>query len=149
VRVGTAGGDSGEDLQSVTVTARHRGTLAVVGSLVVATAFGAVERSLSLQHSDFLAAVGSLTAPWLLLPFLVGTARPRREGLRCWGSHCVWLAIGACSAGAETGGDFGGHLTPDRIVSYLGNFGLSHLPVLLGAAVTDRGLAGPGCRPSP
>ena len=118
------------------MTARHRGTLAVVGSLAVAAAFGAVERSLSLQHSAFLAAVGGLTAPWLLLPFLVGTARPRREGTALLGLACVWLAIGVCSAGAETGGDFGGQLTPDRIVSYLGNFGLSHLPVLVGAAVS-------------
>ena len=135
VRLGAAGGDSVEDGPFVGVTARYRTALAVVGSLAVAAAFGAVEQLLSLQHSSFLAAVGGMTAPWLLLPFLVGVVRPRREGNALLGLACLWLAIGACSAGAETGGDFTGHLTPGRVLSYLGAFGLSHLPVLLGAAV--------------
>ena len=108
----------------------------MVGWLAAAAAFGAVEQWLSLQHSSFLAAVGGMTAPWLMLPFLVGVVRPRHEGNALLGLACVWLAIGACSAGAETGGDFTGQLTPERAVSYLGAFGLSHLPVLLGAAVS-------------
>jgi hypothetical protein len=116
--------------------ATYRVTLAAVGPLVVAVLFGAVERLLSLGHSPLLGAVAGMTAPWLLLPFLVGAARPRREGNALLGIACVWLAIVACSAGAETGGDLIGHLTPARFLGYFGAFGLSHLPVLLGAAVS-------------
>jgi DNA-binding beta-propeller fold protein YncE len=134
--MGAAGGDSIEDGPFVSVTARYRTALVVLGSLAAAAAFGAVEQLLSLQHSSFLAAVGGMTAPWLMLPFLVGVVRPRREGNALLGLACVWLAIGACSAGAETGGDFTGHLTPGRAVSYVGAFALSHLPVLLGATVS-------------
>ena len=132
MRAGTAGGDSVE----VTTGAAYRTALAAVGPLAAAVAFGTAERLLSLEHSSFLAAIGGLTAPWLLLPFLVGAARPRREGNALLGLACVWLAIVACSAGAETGGDLAGPLAPGRIVSYPGAFGLSHLPVLLGAAVS-------------
>jgi DNA-binding beta-propeller fold protein YncE len=132
VRVATAGGDSVE----VTTGAAYRTALAAVGPLVVAVAFGTAERLLSLEHSSFLASVGGLTAPWLLLPFVVGAARPRREGNAPLGLACVWLAIVACSAGAETGGDLSGHLTPERILSYPAAFGLSHLPVLVGASIS-------------
>jgi DNA-binding beta-propeller fold protein YncE len=132
VRVGTAGGDSVE----ATVSAAYRTALTALGPLVAAVAFGAAERLLSLEHSAFLGAVGGLTAPWLLLPFLVGAARSRREGNALLGFACVWLAIVACSAGAETGGDLAGPLTPGRILSYPAAFGLSHLPALLGASVS-------------
>jgi DNA-binding beta-propeller fold protein YncE len=119
------------------MTGTYRVSLTVAGALVAAVAFGTVEQLLSLQHSSaFLAAVGGMTAPWLLLPFLVGLAYPRREGNALLGLAAVWLAISAYSAGAEIGGDFTGDLTPGRIVSYLGAFGISHLPVLLGATVS-------------
>ena len=132
-----AGDDSAQGGPLNNATARYRATLTVVGPLAAATAFGTVEQVLSLQHSSsFLAAIGGLTAPWLLLPFLVGLAYPRREGSALLGLACVGLAIGACSAGAETGGDFAGHLIPGRVVGYLGAFGVSHLPGLLGAAVS-------------
>jgi hypothetical protein len=130
--VGTAGVDSVE----VTTSAAYRTALAAVGPLVAAVAFGTAERLLSLEHSSFLAAVGGLTAPWLLLPFLVGAARSRREGNALLGIACVWLAIVACSAGAESGGDLTGPLTPEQFLSYPGTFRLSHLPVLLGASVS-------------
>jgi DNA-binding beta-propeller fold protein YncE len=118
------------------MSAAYRTALAAVGPLAVAVAFGTAARLLSLEHSPFLGAVGGLTAPWLLLPFLVGAARPRREGNALLGLACVWLAIVACSAGAETGGGLTGPLTPERFLSYSGTFLLSHLPVLLGASVS-------------
>jgi hypothetical protein len=118
------------------MSAAYRTALAAVGPLAVAVAFGTAARLLTLEHSSFLAAVGGLTAPWLLLPFLVGAARPRREGNALLGIACVWLAIVACSAGAESGGGLTGPLTPERVLSYPGTFLLSHLPVLLGASVS-------------
>jgi DNA-binding beta-propeller fold protein YncE len=103
--------------------ARFRSALAVIGWLAVAAAgFGTAERWLSLQHSSFLAAVGGMTAPWLLLPFAVGAARPRRERNGRLGIAAVWLAILAYSAGAATGIDFTGRL-------------ISYLPALVPAAV--------------
>jgi DNA-binding beta-propeller fold protein YncE len=144
--VRAAGGDSVEDGPIASVTDRYRTTLAIVSSLLAAVAFGTVEQLLSLQHSSFLAAVGGLTAPWLLLPFLVGAACPRREGSALLGLAAVWLAIGACSAGAETGGDFTGQLTPGRVAGYLAAVGVSHLPVLLGAAASGPVYAALGHR---
>jgi DNA-binding beta-propeller fold protein YncE len=131
-----AGGAVRADGPFVNGADRYRTALAVAGLLGAAGAVGAIERALSLQHSPFPAAVGGMTAPWLLLPFLIGVFCPRREGTALLGLACVWLAIGAYSAGAETGGDFGGHLTAARFVSYCMAFGLSHLPALLGAAVS-------------
>jgi hypothetical protein len=43
---------------------------------------------------------------------------PRRAGAALLGLASVWLAIGAYSAGAETGGDFTGHLAPDGRAFY-------------------------------
>jgi DNA-binding beta-propeller fold protein YncE len=126
--------------------AAYRTALAAIGPLVAAVTFGTAVRLLSLEHSSFLAAVGGLTAPWLLLPFLVGAARSRRDGNALLGLACVWLAIVACAAGAETGGDLTGPLTPERILSYPAAFGLSHLPVLLGASVSGPVYAALGQR---
>jgi hypothetical protein len=136
VQGAAAVGDSGENGPSVRAGDRYRTALAVVGLLGAAGAFGALEHLLSLQRSPLPAAVGGMTAPWLALPFLVGVIYPRRAGAALLGLASVWLAIGAYSAGAETGGDFTGQLAFGRVDAYVGAFAISHLPVLLGAAVS-------------
>jgi hypothetical protein len=136
VQVAAPVGDSGANGPSVRAGDRYRTALAVVGLLGAAGAFGTLEHLLSMQHSPLPAAVGGMTAPWLALPFLVGVIYPRRAGAALLALASVWLAIGAYSAGAETGGDFTGHLAFGRVDAYAGAFAISHLPVLLGAAVS-------------
>ena len=114
MQVNAEGGDSAQAAAAPDRTGGYWTAVDLAGPLLAAATFGAAEQWLSLQRSPFLAALGGMTAPWLVLPFLVGASFRRRRGHVPLGLACAWLAVGACSAEAPTGGDFaGGHLTPD------------------------------------
>jgi len=67
--------------------------LAVVGVLVAAAAFGAVEQWAGTGHSAFVTALGGMAAPWLVLPFLVGASRASRGGARVHGFAVALVAV--------------------------------------------------------
>jgi len=87
-------GDSGA-AGDVTRPGRSRTAAPVVIALAAAVAFGAVDQYLGSLYSPFLTAVSGMSAPWLLLPFIVGACQPNRRRAVVLGLAVSWLAVGA------------------------------------------------------
>jgi len=75
-----------------------RDVSAVLGVLVAAAAFGMVEQWAGAQwagggRSGVVTALGGMTAPWLVLPFLAGASRASRRSARVLGSAVTLVAL--------------------------------------------------------
>jgi hypothetical protein len=67
----------------------------VVLVLLAAVVFGAVDQWIGGRYSPLLTAVSGMSAPWLLLPFLVGACQQERRPAAVLGLAASWLAVGA------------------------------------------------------
>ena len=98
---------------------------------MAAAVFGAVEQWAGAQNPPFVAALGGMSAPWLVLPFLVGASRASRRSALVLGFAVVLVAVaGFLAAGVGlvqtlTSG-------PSAVLWAM----LGHLPWLLGAMVS-------------
>jgi DNA-binding beta-propeller fold protein YncE len=105
--------------------------LAVLGVLVAAAAFGAVEQRARAEYPGFVTALGGMSAPWLALPFLAGASRASRRGALVLGFAVVLVAVVgflAVSAGLVQTFTSG----PSAVLWAM----LGQLPWLLGAVVS-------------
>jgi len=71
---------------------RWRATALVLGA---AFAFGALDQYIGSLYSQFGTAVSGMSAPWLLLPFVVGTLQPSRVRAAWLGLAATWPAVAA------------------------------------------------------
>jgi Family of unknown function (DUF6518) len=111
--------------------ARFRDASVVLGVLVVAAVFGAVEQWAGAGHPAFVTALGGMSAPWLFLPFLVGASRASRGSALVLGFAVVLVAVAgflAASAGLVQTFTSG----PSAVLGAM----LGQLPWLLGAVVS-------------
>lgn len=119
-----------------------RTKLAVVGALVAAVAFGVAEQQANMHHLPVLTGVSGMSAPWLVLPFLLGAVRPGRAGVALLGFAAACLAVGAYVAmsGDPTEGLSSGHshlsLSLGGSATFLALVVFAHAPLFLGAAVS-------------
>jgi hypothetical protein len=67
----------------------------VVLVLFAAVVFGAADQWIGGRYSPLLTAVSGMSAPWLLLPFLVGASQRDRRHAAVLGLAASWLAVGA------------------------------------------------------
>lgn len=111
--------------------AGFRDASAVLGVLVAAAAFGAVEQRAGAGHPGFVAALGGMSAPWLLLPFLVGASRASRRCALVLGFAVVLVAVaGFLAAGVGLVQTFTSGPSADLWAM------LGQLPWLVGAMVS-------------
>jgi Family of unknown function (DUF6518) len=87
--------DSSDTGRAARGPARYRTAAPVVIALAAAAAFGGVDQYLGSRYSQFLTAVSGMSAPWLLLPFIVGACQPSRRRALVLGLAATWLAVGA------------------------------------------------------
>jgi hypothetical protein len=62
-------------------------------ALAGAAAFGAVDQHVRLLYSHFATAISFMSAPWLLLPFAVGSFQVRPRHAAWAGLIATWLAV--------------------------------------------------------
>jgi hypothetical protein len=66
-----------------------------VGIAVAAgAAFGGADQYIGSRYSPFLTAVSGMSAPWLLLPFIVGACQASRRRAVVLGLAATWAAVG-------------------------------------------------------
>jgi DNA-binding beta-propeller fold protein YncE len=73
--------------------ARFGAASAVLGVLVAAAAFGAIEQRAGAGYPAFVTTICGLSAPWLVVPFLAGASRARRGGVRVLGCAVALVAV--------------------------------------------------------
>jgi DNA-binding beta-propeller fold protein YncE len=109
-----------------------------LGVLVAAAAFGAVERRAGAGYPAFVTALSGMSAPWLVLPFLVGASRGSRGGVRMLGFAAALVAVGGLLA--ATGDPTGNGHDPVRLFTsdegFVSLTVLGRLPWFLGALVS-------------
>jgi DNA-binding beta-propeller fold protein YncE len=99
--------------------------------LVAAAVFGAVEQRAGAGHPAFVAALGGMSAPWLVLPFLVGASRASRRSALALGFAVALVAVAGFLA-ASTGLVQTFTRGPSAVLWAM----LGQLPWLLGAMVS-------------
>jgi hypothetical protein len=65
----------------------------VVIAVAAAAAFGGADQYIGSRYSPFLTAVSGMSAPWLLLPFIVGACQPSRRRALLLGFAATWVAV--------------------------------------------------------
>jgi hypothetical protein len=71
------------------------GAVPAVAAVAAAAAFGGADQYIGSRYSPFLTAVSGMSAPWLLLPFIVGACQARRRRALVLGFAATWAAVGA------------------------------------------------------
>jgi DNA-binding beta-propeller fold protein YncE len=109
-----------------------------LGVLVAAAVFGVVEQRAVAGYPAFVTALGEMSAPWLVLPFLAGASRASRGGVPALGFAVALAAVGGflAATGDPTGDkhDPAGTLTGGA--GYVFLVVVDHLPWFLGAVVS-------------
>src|SRR5215471_8167861 len=72
---------------------RRPGRGVVLITLVAAFAFGAIDQYLGALQSPTLTEVSTMSAPWLLLPFLAGAWQAGQRRAALVGLAATWLAV--------------------------------------------------------
>jgi Family of unknown function (DUF6518) len=84
---------AGEHHEAASVPRRRRGVAGIIVALAAAFAFGAVDQYLGSLRSAFLTEISGMSAPWLVVPFVVGAFQASRRRAALAGLAATWLSV--------------------------------------------------------